>query len=183
MDAQALDGLLSLVLVVALGVALYYAVRALDEHMDRQHQRRMNDRVLDEIGTAVHEHIEMGGSVAVVGDHMVTYWPGGRAECTCGLWFTSEDVADAHLQSVAYNRDKWKRSYPVKPEWWDDATEPRCDECGIHTDDAEGDWCGECGMCADHCLRYAGCTVALDREWAALQRAIDDEQVEGRDVS
>jgi len=179
MDAQALDGLLSLVLVVALGVALYYAVRALDEHMDRQHQRRMNDRVFD----TMTEHMDMGGSVSVVGDHMVTYWPGGRAECTCGLWFTSEDVADAHLQSIAYNRDKWKRSYPVKPEWWDDPTEPRCDECGVHTEDAEGDWCGECGMCADHCLRYAGCTVALDREWAALQRAIDDEHAEGRDVS
>lgn len=44
----------------------------------------------------------------------------------------------------------WKKSYSVKPDWWDDETEPRCDVCGVHTEDAD-DWCGDCGTCMKHC--------------------------------
>jgi len=29
----------------------------------------------------------------------------------------------------------WEGTYPTKPEWWDDETEPRCDDCGIHMED------------------------------------------------
>lgn len=62
--------------------------------------------------------------------------------------------------------DVWRKTYPTKPEWWDDVTEPRCDICGVHTEEAldhlkdaanndqyryPGGWCGECGNCADHC--------------------------------
>lgn len=50
----------------------------------------------------------------------------------------------------------WKKSYPVKPEWWDDETQPRCDECGIHCEDTER-WCGECGNCETHCQKTSDC--------------------------
>lgn len=60
--------------------------------------------------------------------------------------------------------NEWRRTYPTKPGWWDDDYEPRCDECGVHTEDAiehvnpltnfdryPDGWCGDCGCCADHC--------------------------------
>ena len=62
--------------------------------------------------------------------------------------------------------ETWRQTYTEKPEWWDDPTEPRCDVCGVHTEEAldylrdpanndqdryPGGWCGECGNCADHC--------------------------------
>lgn len=43
----------------------------------------------------------------------------------------------------------WILTYNEKPEWWDDPFEPRCDHCGVHTED--GPWCGECGNCKTHC--------------------------------
>lgn len=50
----------------------------------------------------------------------------------------------------------WEGTYPARPEWWDDETEPRCDDCGIHMEEAAR-WCGECGCCREHCQGYAGC--------------------------
>jgi hypothetical protein len=44
----------------------------------------------------------------------------------------------------------WEKTYKEKPEWWDDQFEPRCDHCGIHTEEAD-QWCGECGNCKTHC--------------------------------
>lgn len=38
-----------------------------------------------------------------------------------------------------------------------DECEPRCDECGIHAEEAGLDWCGECGNCHDHCADYIDC--------------------------
>ena len=45
--------------------------------------------------------------------------------------------------------DTWKCTYSSKPSWWDDETEPRCDECGVHVEEAD-DWCGNCGNCGKH---------------------------------
>ena len=50
-----------------------------------------------------------------------------------------------------YVTDLWWESYDYKPDWWDNPTEPRCDGCGIHTEDAFPFWCGECGSCNTHC--------------------------------
>lgn len=47
--------------------------------------------------------------------------------------------------------ETWAKSYTEKPDWWDDDTEPRCDECGIHHEDNRIAWCGECGSCDLHC--------------------------------
>jgi hypothetical protein len=54
--------------------------------------------------------------------------------------------------------ETWKSSYSTKPDWWDDETEPRCDVCGIHTEEAD-EWCGECGNCRTHCEDSVGCQV------------------------
>lgn len=72
-------------------------------------------------------------------------------------------IADVFV--ITEEDETWKVTYPEKPEWWDDPTEPRCDVCGVHTEEAcvyvkdpdvdldryPGAWCGECGNCADHC--------------------------------
>lgn len=87
---------------------------------------------------------------------------GHSAKCqNCGL-----DWYDESCQCNVEDEDEtWKVTYPEKPEWWDDPTEPRCDVCGVHTEEAcvyvkdpdvdldryPGAWCGECGNCADHC--------------------------------
>lgn len=46
--------------------------------------------------------------------------------------------------------ETWKVTYPERPEWWGDPTEPRCDVCGIHNEEADA-WDGECGNCGEHC--------------------------------
>lgn len=62
-----------------------------------------------------------------------------------------------------YSGDQWHVRYSEKPEWWDDPSEPRCDECGWHMEDAE-EWCGNCGNCTDHCELSDSC-----EEWATEQ--------------
>ena len=59
-----------------------------------------------------------------------------HAECWCTQWTHKDET--------------WKVTYSEKPEWWDDPTEPRCDVCGVHTEEAD-DWCGDCGNCGEHC--------------------------------
>ena len=56
----------------------------------------------------------------------------------------------AHIVPFDLEAEGWRVTYPTKPEWWDDETEPRCDECGVHTEEAD-EWDGECGNCGDHC--------------------------------
>lgn len=54
--------------------------------------------------------------------------------------------------------DLWRMSYDREPEWWSDETQPRCDDCGIHMEEAD-EWCGECGSCKQHC---SGCADRFD---------------------
>lgn len=51
---------------------------------------------------------------------------------------------------ITYVEDVWRRTYPKMPEWWGDPEVPRCDTCGVHTEQADN-WCGECGQCGSHC--------------------------------
>lgn len=46
--------------------------------------------------------------------------------------------------------DTWKVTYAERPAWWGDPTEPRCDVCGVHQEEADV-WDGECGNCGEHC--------------------------------
>lgn len=41
-------------------------------------------------------------------------------------------------------------------ELLDEPYQPRCDVCGVHTEEADG-WCGNCGNCMDHCEQHMGC--------------------------
>jgi hypothetical protein len=94
----------------------------------------------------------------------------GEVEAVCYY----DGLVDAFVAVLtlfdALEDETWRKTYAEKPEWWDDPTEPRCDVCGVHTEEActtvalrpeaavdaflaryPGAWCGECGNCADHC--------------------------------
>lgn len=89
----------------------------------------------------------------------------GEVEAVCYY----DGLVDAYLSVLslfdALEDETWRETYAEKPEWWDDPTEPRCDVCGVHTEEAcvyvknpdvnldryPGAWCGTCGNCADHC--------------------------------
>lgn len=106
-------------------------------------------------------------------------------------------LVDGYLSALAIfdalEDETWRETYPEKPEWWDDDTEPRCDVCGVHTEEAgvyvknpdvnldryPGAWCGECGNCADHCTcdaRPASSAAETENPFADLT----DEQIEDR---
>lgn len=68
-----------------------------------------------------------------------------------GACFLSGQFDKVCVHHPAYVEDRtWEKTYSTKPEWWDIETEPRCDECGVHTEDAHV-WCGFCGNCIPHC--------------------------------
>lgn len=65
--------------------------------------------------------------------------------------------------------DSWRGFYATKPDWWNCPYEPRCDECGVHTDDANN-WCGTCGNCTEHCE-----CAEEDRGWTYPEEYAEDE--------
>lgn len=80
------------------------------------------------------------------------------------MWMLQELAAETVIPEIPplcdfvpsnLDLDYWRHTYAIKPEWWDDPEEPRCDYCGIHCEDtnidARGGWCGYCGRCGDHC--------------------------------
>lgn len=105
----------------------------------------------DAWGNAICGHDFMAGTICTDarghdGGHSATCLRCGNdwydGSCTCKDPSAEED-------------DTWRKTYPEKPDWWDDVHEPRCDVCGIHFEDAEdrspGSWDGDCGNCAEHC--------------------------------
>ena len=100
----------------------------------------------DAWGNAICGHDFMAGTICTdarghEGGHSATCLRCGNdwydGSCTCKDPSAEED-------------ETWRKTYSEKPDWWDDIHEPRCDECGVHMEEADT-WDGECGNCGEHC--------------------------------
>lgn len=114
---------MDILIVIALGVALYFLVWEFERKAYLRFLKRQNDAAIRVVRYGL-------------AGHTITVHPSDQCTCSCGVWCRNEDAADAHLETVACN--KWRESHE-----WDEQS--------------------------------------FDREWADLQRAIEDERGEQED--
>lgn len=97
---------MDILIVIALGVALWWAVWEYERRQHLRLQRRLNDAAIQQRSSARRWYI--------AGDHVLTALPSGQAECSCGLWCRNMQAGLAHIETVACNL--WREDHE-----WDEA--------------------------------------------------------------